>query len=366
MEHKLETETKESKAMNNDKTTPFKRSLPYTTEKKASIDKIAAVKEEMETSKELLERFSSLMKIAENVGDTGALFAANQEALAAAQGYDKAKEVLSHLSPNDPLLGNPTDLVKTADSQGTFDFEQDYHTGGGFTWSFLIKGTAHYIVEEPERQTRDYPGSDGGITIEQMDIKNIIPYQSGSKSMSAEKAQAFYEKIPEEQREEFEGRIIESINDGFPVYDRDDKADMELHDRRDNGLDGMANIFDANDMNKESQADMNAKPVAVPQSDKEKMRQAIQGVVKSQYVEQIPIGEICQALKTVGVEAVQEDGEPLEVILSGKKECGTPEAEDQRAMIDLVKNGNLLNTRLLLSWCKMPESNNLEFIWYLT
>jgi hypothetical protein len=85
------------------------------------------------------------------------------------------------------------------------------------------------------------------------------------------------------------------------------------------------------------------------------------------FLEKIPLNDIFDALKQIGVHAVQEDGTPWSGFLTGGAECGSRDAEKQRANLDLVRtdDGTPLNNTLVLMWCKM-QSGNYEVVSYVS
>lgn len=88
--------------------------------------------------------------------------------------------------------------------------------------------------------------------------------------------------------------------------------------------------------------------------------------ISSNYHEKIPLDDIFAALREFQVSPVQEDQTPWSGMLLGGKECGHPEAVKQRATIDLMRNGQVLNhSDLLLMWCKMP-SGKYEIVSYVS
>ena len=85
------------------------------------------------------------------------------------------------------------------------------------------------------------------------------------------------------------------------------------------------------------------------------------------YHDKIPLQGLFDALKNIGIEAVQEDGTKWTGMLMGGKECGHPEAAKQRANIDLVRiqGRTPLNNSLFLTWCKM-QSGKYEVVSYVS
>jgi hypothetical protein len=84
------------------------------------------------------------------------------------------------------------------------------------------------------------------------------------------------------------------------------------------------------------------------------------------FPQQIPLDDIFDALKQIGVHAVQEDGTPWSGFLTGGAECGSQEAAKQRALLSLVRDdGTPLNNVLTLMWCKM-QSGNYEVVAYVS
>lgn len=85
------------------------------------------------------------------------------------------------------------------------------------------------------------------------------------------------------------------------------------------------------------------------------------------YQPEIPLKAIFHILHENGIKPLQEDGSDWSGLLMGQKECGTPEASNQKAHIELarISNGVVLNSYLVLTWCTMP-SGKYEVLAYLS
>ena len=84
----------------------------------------------------------------------------------------------------------------------------------------------------------------------------------------------------------------------------------------------------------------------------------------------MPVGQLFNALRDLGLEALQEDGTPWSGFLVGGAECGSEKAANQRANFPLAakqEDGSyrLTKVALILSWCVMP-SGKYEIIGYLS
>lgn len=92
--------------------------------------------------------------------------------------------------------------------------------------------------------------------------------------------------------------------------------------------------------------------------------------IMTKYYDNVPLGEIFAIFHKYGIYPLQEDGTPWNGFLSGKKECGTNEANNQRIIFDLgMKVNNVMvmidDCKFLLSWCSLG-SGKLELNGYLT
>jgi hypothetical protein len=112
--------------------------------------------------------------------------------------------------------------------------------------------------------------------------------------------------------------------------------------------------------------DMSAKPRRATQAEKKSWYQAIeQAIGSSNFFDQIPLGQMMEALRQFNVQVLQEDGTEWGGFLVGGAECGAPEASNQFAKLELARDGELVNAELYLTWCKMPRGK-YEVVWYLT
>ena len=86
------------------------------------------------------------------------------------------------------------------------------------------------------------------------------------------------------------------------------------------------------------------------------------------YHTEIPLQEIFDILKQESVVVLQEDGRKWSGLLVGGAECGSKEAEDQRANFILAvktEKGYMPSKQnLILNWCKMP-SGKYEIVSYV-
>ena len=101
-------------------------------------------------------------------------------------------------------------------------------------------------------------------------------------------------------------------------------------------------------------------------AEKKKVNNLIHDATKG-FHEKIPLQAIFDALTSIGVHAIQEDGTPWQGMLLGGAECGSPEAANQRVLFHLVRtaDGSPLNNGVFLSWCKM-SSGRYEVVSYLS
>jgi hypothetical protein len=104
---------------------------------------------------------------------------------------------------------------------------------------------------------------------------------------------------------------------------------------------------------KVSQGIENERPVKFPAKIKNNVNKGITAL--NGYHDRVPLAEMFQVLKDNGITPVQEDQTPWQGVLSGSAECGTHEADNQRASIDLrIDDQGMskpLNSVLLITWC---------------
>ena len=108
--------------------------------------------------------------------------------------------------------------------------------------------------------------------------------------------------------------------------------------------------------------------IGVNHSAKAKAQKKIYEVTKG-YHKKIPLAEIFAALDESGLVPVQEDGYRWNGVLVGAAECGTPEARNQMATIDIATKDasgkwGMANVALQISWCRM-NSGSYEVVCYL-
>ncbi len=105
---------------------------------------------------------------------------------------------------------------------------------------------------------------------------------------------------------------------------------------------------------------------SIPAPIKSKMGNEI-GVIVKGFHDKIPLSNIFAIIEKYGYQPVQEDGTPWSGFLTGGAECGSEEAKNQRATIDIVrKEDNMpMNNALILMWCKMP-SGRYEVVCYVS
>lgn len=106
---------------------------------------------------------------------------------------------------------------------------------------------------------------------------------------------------------------------------------------------------------------------SIKQGVRNKMGEEI-GKITRGYHDSIPFQQIQKVIEKYGYQLVQEDGTPWSGFLLGGKECGSMEANNQRASIDIVRKEDKMpmNNNLILMWCRMPESGRYEITAYIS
>tara|TARA_Y100000034_G_scaffold114215_1_gene150055 strand:- start:303 stop:689 length:387 start_codon:yes stop_codon:yes gene_type:complete len=110
-------------------------------------------------------------------------------------------------------------------------------------------------------------------------------------------------------------------------------------------------------------------PKVLPPQVRRSISRNIYDLLTGKYFEQIPLQGLFDILKAHDVYPIDEEGSNWSGMLLGGKECGDPQAADQRADFDLVwevdgQRSPVKNAMLTLSWCVMP-SGKYEITSYL-
>lgn len=90
---------------------------------------------------------------------------------------------------------------------------------------------------------------------------------------------------------------------------------------------------------------------AVPRNIRQQVGSFLQGLCSNKYYQSIPISQISEGLKGMGLELEND------FILTGR---------DGRANLDLTMNGQPVSSMIALQWHKMDQSGNYEINAYLT
>jgi len=108
---------------------------------------------------------------------------------------------------------------------------------------------------------------------------------------------------------------------------------------------------------KEFLAEM-AQAVSIKQGILRRIGEEINAITRD-YHKQIPFRQIQEVIDKYGYQLVQEDGTPWSGFLMGGAECGSAEASQQQATIDIVRkeDGMQMRNSLVLMWCKMPSGS---------
>jgi hypothetical protein len=98
--------------------------------------------------------------------------------------------------------------------------------------------------------------------------------------------------------------------------------------------------------------------ITLPQSIRKPLSNALYAVLKPTYFDGIPMQQIMDSFKTVGVSVIQEDGTEWSGMFTGR---------EGRANIELAFNGKVVeNAALALTWHKMEKSGKFEVVGYIS
>ncbi len=117
---------------------------------------------------------------------------------------------------------------------------------------------------------------------------------------------------------------------------------------------------------------MNGRGAAVPAPVKTRVKNQLHDICKKTW-QSIPLDEILWTLKKNGLMALQEDGTEWSGMLMGTKECGDPEANNQRVSWPVAMQSPedcdiwiMTNTAVQLSWCvRRYDPMTFEIVVYM-
>ncbi len=111
--------------------------------------------------------------------------------------------------------------------------------------------------------------------------------------------------------------------------------------------------------------DMNSKARPMPKPDKRELSNFLHELGRKHH-DQIPLDSIFSRLEGHGIVPLQEDGSKWSGFLLGNKECGHPEANNQRCAFRLALRNpdgtwQLLKEVVILLWCVIGRSPNPRY-----
>jgi len=128
-----------------------------------------------------------------------------------------------------------------------------------------------------------------------------------------------------------------------------------------------ANSFQNSDPTQSNfSVDTHTKKIALTPSIKNKINKGLHSL--GNFHETIPVEKIQEVLNIYDIMIVEEDGSKASFFLMGEAECGSKEADSQRATFHLAIKGPdnaymMTKNIIYMTWCKM-QSGKYEIVMY--